>query len=442
MKSESIQSKDLSAYADFRYQVQFALNETVRNAALNESALHHLNGGASRALDRYISRFTRAEFGIFFSGQTLARDVAALVKDRVAKGATIGDPTCGAGDLLLACLSEIELEATLDATLLHWSSRVFGADIHYELAEAARERLSLLAAARQCDRRGSLEYVRARHNSFPNIITADYLQKPDITSQIDCVVMNPPFGEMDTPSDVTWSSGKVQKAAVFTAKVVEVAKQGQDIVAVLPDVLRSGTRYERWRSHIASLADIKNIQIFGKFDATTDVDVFILHVHKKPNQSVPLAYSWIVEPDPTESAKRVSDLFNVSIGAVVPHRHRGGPWCSYLNVANSPPYEEIGSFPKRRFSGTLHKGPFVALRRTSNPNDANRLVATLVNTEAYVAVENHLIVLQPKDGTAKSCRRLLDVLKQPDTAAWINNAIRCRHLTKRVVSRLPIGGWQ
>lgn len=441
MTSESIKSKDLSAYAFFRSQVRFALDETVRNAALNESALHHLNGGASKALDQYIGRFTRSEFGIFFSGQTLARSVAALVKDRVVKGATIGDPTCGAGDLLLACLSEIEPEATLNATLSRWSNLVFGADIHYELAEAARERLSLLAAARQCDRKDSLEYVRTHHNSFPNIITADYLRMPDIMSQIDCIVMNPPYGEMNTPSDVTWSSGKVQKAAVFTAKVVEVAKHGQDIVAVLPDVLRSGTRYERWRSHIASLADVRNIQIFGKFDATTDVDVFILHVHKKQNQVVPLVHSWIVESDQIAPAKRVSDLFDVSIGAVVPHRHRGGPWCSYLNVTNSPPYEEISSFAKRRFSGTLHKGPFVALRRTSNPNDTIRLVATIVNTEGYVAVENHLIVLQPKDGTVKACRMLLDVLKQPETAAWINNAIRCRHLTKRVVLSLPIGDW-
>ncbi|MBI4996583.1 MAG: N-6 DNA methylase [Rhodocyclales bacterium] len=444
MANESDRLRCLSGYGEFRAQVRQAFEETVREEDIDEKTIaHHLNGGASVALEKYLDRSIRSRFGIFFSGQALASCVAATVKEKIAAGATVADPTCGAGDLLLACLSAARLENGLGATLAAWSERTFGSDIHGELVKTARERLALLAATRLRHNNVPLQYDGNEGHSFQQVIEEDYLQAPEVTSGVDCVVMNPPFGEMDTPTGVAWSTGKVQKAAVFAAKAIEVAKDGQDLVAVLPDVLRSGTRYDRWRTHVARLADIKGIWIYGKFDAKTDVDVFVLHLRKRVTQLAGASIQWtpLEISSPTEE-KQLSELFFVSVGAVVPHRHpKSGPWCSYLDVSNSPTNSEICTFKKRRFSGRLHKGPFVALRRTSSPTDACRLPMTVVSSGDFIAVENHLIVLQPIDGTLQSCKKLVSILQGPKATEWVNSAIRCRHLTKRVVSMLPIGDW-
>jgi hypothetical protein len=67
-----------------------------------------------------------------------------------------------------------------------------------------------------------------------------------------------------------------------------------------------------------------------------------------------------------------------------------------------------------------------------------RAVATLVRGEGTVAIENHLIVLLPKDGRLKTCAKLLDSLKHENTTKWLNERIRCRHLTVSALSQLPL----
>jgi hypothetical protein len=54
-----------------------------------------------------------------------------------------------------------------------------------------------------------------------------------------------------------------------------------------------------------------------------------------------------------------------------------------------------------------------------------------------VAVENHLIVFLPKNNKLSECKRLLRVLKSRKTDQWLNNRIRCRHLTVRSLNELP-----
>lgn len=436
------EASPLTQYAQFRDEVMGALQHAARTGTLDSTAAHNLlNGGASHALTKHVERVTRLRYGIFFSGERLARAVAAMVKDRVATGATIGDPACGAGNLLLSCLDHAALHGDLTSTLDEWGRRVRGIDLHQELVATTRQRIALLAAFRLHQhglalRGAALDIDRC----FPEVYSGDYLAHPAFTATADCVVMNPPFVEVDSPAGCRWSTGKVQQAALFTESVVAAAKNGQEIVAVLPDVLRSGTRYERWRSMIASTVDIVDITLFGRFDPQTNVDVFLLHARKKTKLAHPAKWPHLpLDEDPIPTRTTISDHFVVSVGAVVPHRHvKKGPWRLYVDVSTAPRHSEVTIDHKRRFTGTCHMGPFVVVRRTSSPTDRIRLVGTVVRNFDQVAVENHLLVLQPKDGTLERCRALMTSLTAPETNESLNIAIRCRHLTTRSVGALPL----
>ncbi len=384
---------------------------------------------------------------MFFSGHRLATQVAKLIQDKLTAGAVVGDPACGAGDLLLACMYYAPLHGDIRATLASWGEKIIGLDIHQEMAESTQARLALLAAMRTCEKEESLTKNLPRiPKIFTQIRAGNYFTYPELFANADCVVMNPPFTEIDAPKGCDWSSGKVQQAAVFTKSIIDFAKPGQEIVAVLPDVLRSGTRYNRWRQIISNSCEIKHLDVFGRFDAKTDVDVFILHLQKRKSAVVGIAPQWKAQPNIAAinpiNKFVVSDLFNVSVGAFVPHRHKNkGPWVPYADVNSVPAHTEVKELKSRRFNGTLHKGPFVVIRRTSSPSDTFRATASLVNTTKAVAVENHLIVLSPRDGTLKSCRQLMSILCRSYINDWLNSTIRCRHLTVKAVKELPIINW-
>ena len=81
--------------------------------------------------------------------------------------------------------------------------------------------------------------------------------------------------------------------------------------------------------------------------------------------------------------------------------------------------------------------PFVMVRRTSRPRDRFRAAGTIIAGKQDVAVENHLLVLMPKDRTLRSCRALLKVLQHPGSSDWLNRRICCRHLTVSSLRELP-----
>jgi hypothetical protein len=83
--------------------------------------------------------------------------------------------------------------------------------------------------------------------------------------------------------------------------------------------------------------------------------------------------------------------------------------------------------------------PFVVVRRTSRPstNGEARIVYNLVLGSQPVAVENHLIVLRPIDGSLSTCRAAIKVLKSSSVTKWLDNRIRCRHLTVDTVASIP-----
>lgn len=85
----------------------------------------------------------------------------------------------------------------------------------------------------------------------------------------------------------------------------------------------------------------------------------------------------------------------------------------------------------------VFRPPFVAIRRTSGPRDRSRAVATIVRGRRAVAVENHVIVCLPEDGSIERCRALLARLRSSRTDDWLNRRIRCRRLTTSAVAGVP-----
>jgi len=132
-------------------------------------------------------------------------------------------------------------------------------------------------------------------------------------------------------------------------------------------------------------------------------------------------------------------LTAVRVGPVVPHRHaEKGPLVPYIHARSLPSWSECTDIAEsRRFMGRLFAPPFVAVRRTSRPDNGSRAVATLVLGNTPVAVENHLIVFLPKDETVETCRGLMQRLRSPKTDTWLNARLRCRHLTTRALAEMP-----
>lgn len=394
------------------------------------------NGKTNLALQHFVPLNARKEAGIFFTGSVLADKVADFIAPLLKEGAKVIDPACGAGNLLISCAKHLPVGKSLTETLCNWSNRLYGYDLHYQFIRIARIRLFLLAASLHNEITPT--GLSGINSEFHGIKIQDTLSLKSPTAQADCVVVNPPFGYMRTPGGCKWAAGKIQIAAIFVEKILSSAPKGQHIVAILPDVLRSGTRYKKWRKMVYGLTSHLTIEIIGRFDDKTDVDVFVLHmvIGKSNNEFT----EWYTEKSCTSRIEsKISDLFEVSVGPVVPYRcpHKGN-WHSYLDTSLAIPWSIVSKLPKRRFKGTLTKPPFVVVRRTSNPGDKYRAVASIITGSSPVAVENHLIVLKPKNGTIKQCIKLIEFLRGALANQWFNERIRCRHLTVSSVKEMPL----
>lgn len=436
-------------YQVFRQEVESALISLIEDDTFSAQKIHRLlNGAAANALDASFTRSERRNDGIFFSSHALSQQVAALLATQIRSGSSIADPTCGAGDLLLGCMTLAPLGANIKETIKQWSKNVMGLDIHPEFVATTKARLALLAADMHRGRQ-PLESVRTKFDkAFANVQHADFFEAAKHIANADCVVMNPPFYETDALANCSWGNGKMQIAAQFVAHVLALAKPNQEIVAVLPDVLRSGSRYSRWRSQVEQRATVLSKHVYGRFDKKTDVDVFIIHL-RKLDAITDLKHTtmteWNLDADEVTvnlNQSILQNLFHVSVGAVVPHRHKNiGEWFPYLCVKTAPPKKEITVIRKKRTIGSVHQAPFVAIRRTSSPGDPRRIVATLVRGTEQIAVENHLIVIKPIDAKLSTCRKLMNLLEQDYVDDWINHAIRCRHLTTTAIKRIPLVDW-
>jgi hypothetical protein len=243
--------------------------------------------------------------------------------------------------------------------------------------------------------------------------------------------MNPPYMMRTLPVDRPWSRGKINMAAVFTEDVILNCKPGTKYVVILPDVLRSGSRYSHWRDSISLRNTVKR-KIVGQFDTNTDVDVFLMSgLTGKPSQQ---------KRKYNTGNTQLGDIFDIRIGPLVAYRDKeAGQMAPYVQTKRLKLWAEMEPFDFRETGSALTKPPFVVVNRTSSPSDKSRARATIIVGKDPVAVENHLVILKPKKGGVRICRKLVTQLKSAKTNDFLNERIRCRHLTVSAVKEIP---WQ
>lgn len=389
-----------------------------------------LDGRAATRCLALVSEASVRRLGAFFTPSYVARKVVRQLSVKAWANAVVFDPACGAADLLLPVAARLPVRVTASATLRLWNEHLSGCDVSSEFISAARLRLVLLAAKRGARLDGTPDALAAL---LSNLCVADGLSTAYGYEHSTHIIMNPPYGRV--PRTVQpWREGTITAAALFVERAARLAAPGTQIVALLPEVLRTGSSYANWREHVGQFVLRSRPQSIGLFSEHADVDVFIQRFTRR-RMAVALP-----SPRRQKSSNRtVGHKFAVWVGAVVPHRHKNsGPELRYLHAGNTSAWSEIKRIAEtRKFRGRTFKPPFVVVRRTSRPGDSHRATATLVLGKRMVAVENHLLVIVPRRGGAALCRALVRLLRSPQTTEYLNRTMRCRHLTTASVSCLP-----
>ncbi|HCC2281432.1 N-6 DNA methylase [Citrobacter portucalensis] len=372
------------------------------------------------------------EAGSFFTGLKLATKTLDSFLEPIKINSVVLDPTCGAGNLLVACSRRFSIYPTLTQTLSIWGQQLKGFDLYEIFVESAKLRIIIDAlnrgAKKDCD-------IDIALTLLPNIKVKNALDVCEMDlKDITHVVMNPPFTITPSPNNYYWKKGKVNSAGIFMDKYIRLLPAGCCVSAILPDVLRSGSRYEEFRTFIDCNL-IGTCNIWGRFNAKTDVDVFILSGKIKRYLNSRLPWS----PN-LGKYMQLSSQYDVRVGPLVAYRdHQEGEEHPYFHPKNSPAWEIISKVSEtRKFKGTTIIPPFIVVKRTSSPTDKFRASATIINLDLPVAVENHMIVIRPKDSSFESCLKLMKILKSEKTNNFLNNRIRTRHLTVGVIKEIPI----
>lgn len=405
-----------------------------------------LNGQASERLRQLVPLAARRAHGAFFTTGTVRESFSNVLQGQPPFTGRFWDPSCGAGDLLLAASEHLPVAANTSETLRLWSRTLRGSDLQPEFVTVARLRL-YLAAARRTREAGSEAQTKDGDRGWAVLQS---LRVEDGLAALHTarsfrgnVLLNPPFGSMPADARWGWAAGAVSQAAVFTLAAVKALSLGSHLTAVLPDVLRSGSRYERWRQLLSEHLCLKVVQTEGQFDPHTDIHVFLISGTRQRRSKVRTELGtarWTAE----RSTRSLADLFEVRVGPVVDNRDpHEGPESPFLKARALPPAGDA-DVPRetRRFSGRLLEPPFVAIRRTSRPGQGtgghSRGVGVLITGHTPVAVDNHIITARPLDGQEETCRYLLKVLASEPVTRWLDERIRCRHLTVRAVSEIPL----
>jgi hypothetical protein len=384
----------------------------------------------STAYDR---QFRRAS-GIFFTHQHAAKMLVDRVKDSLSAGRQVIDPTMGAGDLLLESARHLPKARSIAQTVKLWSSLLEGYDLNGPFLDLAKLRLALLA--RHLHHPSSTVDAAWVLQQFSGFRRADVFSANFSTFDHGALVLaNPPFQQFSGAANGKQCSPRnASVAALVLEKLVLELPGGSDVVGIFPEVLRCGSSYERLRRRVSQSFDVVHEQSIGRFDSMVDIDVFVAHYSARPDRRLVAAH---VDADQPISVDAFCD---VSIGDVVPHRHaESGPWCRYVTAHDVPAWAERHE-PRqsRRWRGRTFEPPFVVIRRTSSTRQRYRTVASIIVGNRRVAVENHLMVLRPKDGSLKTCWRVFKALRHPEVNLQLNDSMRCRHLTKSSLARLRL----
>ena len=360
-----------------------------------------------------------------------------LSTNAINPSASFLDPAVGGGDLLIEVARHLPIKQDLAGTLRNWGQLLHGRDLEPGFVRLAKARLVLLAVAR-----GAIAKIKntdSLEDVLPEIRVGDGLELLASGWSGGHIVMNPPFTYRVASEDTSWARGRTSSAAIFLAAAVEGAQPGTQLTVILPDVIRAGSRYGQLREFVGARLKVLSVKPYGQFDAWTDIDVFILSGVIEQTAVRDAATEWW---HPT-NGEQLGDKFDIHVGPVVPHRDQEpGNSYAYLRARDIPLGGEFDASQaeRRGFQKRLFQPPFVVVRRTSRPGDRARGMGTVIRGTESVLVENHLIVLKPKDGSLDACRRMVHMLDSKRARTWLDNRIRCRHLTVRVLGEMPWDG--
>lgn len=424
----------LASYQSFVNHVTRLLEEPV-TPGWHGRADAACNGQAGNELTKVVDISQRRALGTFFTGHTMAdlllKDISLLRSD------VVFDPACGAGDLLLAAARRLPKGESLDTTLEQWQRSLRGTDVVSEFLEACNRRLHLAARVVFPESETPIRDVGFLLDQQDALVTSLHF------AEATYVIMNPPFMLQKVPSDCSWASGKANCAALFVDAALHKMKKGSSLLAILPEVLRTGTRYVKWRETLRHRASVEREESAGIFSSNADIDVFFLHLVRKGANNA--SRKALPEKQDTKQVGPVlADFFNVCIGPVVDYRDpHTGPARRFAHARNVKPWTTVCILKgPRKWIGRMEKPPFVVVRRTSRPGDKWRATASAISGNTPVAVENHLVICRPKAGGLRACKRLLKALKAQEVNHFLDQEMRCRHLTVGVVRSIPLpAGW-
>lgn len=380
----------------------------------------------------YLPAELRKKLGAFFTDVRLSEKAIQYFQQAITAESVVLDPNCGIGNLLLESSRQLGVYTHLSDTLQVWGEVLRGFDIQAEFIELTKLRLIMAALARGVRADCSLEQAM---NYFKYIIQQDSLEiSASVLSSVTHLFMNPPFIAMPSPKRDYWGKGNTNSAAVFLDYYLRNIPDKCNVVAILPDVLRSGSRFKHFRDFVSENLQGK-CDIEGRFSDAADVDVFILSGQKKCKDRQGIIWS----PQYIHS-DNLGEYYDVCIGPLVAYRDkREGNVYPYFHPKNCKNWEMVTAVSEtREFSGKVIQPPCVLIKRTSSPSDKHRAAATLINLKQPIAVENHLIVVTPKDKSLKGCKRLLKMLSKPEVNQFLNEQIRVRHLTVGVIKSIPL----
>ncbi len=393
-----------------------------------------LDGQAGTNLRETVPLQARRARGAFFSSSGLRAAALAAWPTSIESASPFLDPAVGAGDLLIEVARHLPVEQDITLTLRKWAPLLHGRDVESAFVRLAKARLVLLAASRGAIAHG--DGSAQLDDTLPGISVGDGLDLLNGGWAGGHIVMNPPFTYQPAPASVAWADGQTSTAALFLTAAVENARPGTRLTAILPDVVRTGSRYDRLRSLVAARLHASSVEVYGRFDAWTDIDVFILRgVIGDGTRGTSSVGWWRGTSGPT-----LSDKFDVRVGPVVPHRDPDSPRKHPYLHARAIPLGgdfDVSEAERRGYQQRMFTPPFVVVRRTSRPGDRSRGIGTVISGTEDVLVENHLVVLKPRDGSLDTCRRLVDLLGSARAKQWLDGRIRCRHLTVRALGEMP-----
>lgn len=423
-----------SAYLSYVLQVEELATRSLLGEATVLPGDPHLNGRAARALSDLVDLRTRRESGAFFTTSKIRDGALQSALPKRPRQTAAFDPACGAGDLLLRWTSRLRVGPTLESTIRAWSAELHGTDIHESFVRLARARLVLAAAARVA----TVESPIALDSCFSGVRLADGVESLRALPVEGWTLMNPPFNSLKAPPWYSDGGGSISQAAVFSNAWLRGARSGSNLVAILPEVLRTGSRYASWRTAVERHSSVRRIQSLGQFDLQTDIDVFLLIARKTSSRRRTVQW-W---PPPPVAELALDRRPSVAVGTVVPHRDaETGPIRAFLTARNLPHVRECPPPSERRaFSGAVFRAPFVAVRRTSRPGQNPRARATTVTGSDLIAVENHLIVVKPTSGGLRTCNAIAQALGSSESSKWLDQRLGGRHITSQALSEL-VEGW-